>query len=320
MIESATILIILKAIGGLGIFLIGMIIMTNGLKLAIASPLKKLLLSFTKNPYSGALSGTIMTALLQSSSATIVTAVGFVGAGIIGFSEALGIIFGANLGTTITGWIVVLFGFKLQLEIFIVPLVLIGAILKLFFKGNLANIGYAMSGFGLIFAGIATMQNEVIGLESIILLENISSSSWINIVKLLVIGIIFTMITQSSSAGVAATLTILYAGMIDFEQAAALVIGMDVGTTFTAIIATIGGNINVRRTGFAHVIFNILTAIGAVFLILPFIKLCNFIDIGFISNNSEIALVIFHSTFNLLGVLIILPFTKYFAKFMKSII
>ncbi len=294
--------------------------MTSGLRSAVGVSLKKLLLRLTKNPYSGAFSGAIMTALLQSSSVTIVTVVGFVGAGIIGFSEALGIVFGANLGTTITGWIVVLFGFKLQFEIFILPFILIGVILKLFFKGNVANIGYTMAGFGLIFAGIATMQNEVSGLDSIITFDNISSNSWLNTLQLLFIGIIFTMITQSSSAGVASTLTILYAGIIDFEQAAILIIGMDVGTTFTAVIATIGGNIHVRRTGFAHVIFNIMTAVGAVFLIVPFVKLFDLIDATFIANNSEIALVIFHSTFNLIGVILILPLTKYFAKLMKSII
>ncbi len=320
MIESSTMLIIIKASGGLGIFLLGMIIMTNGLKAAVGDSIKNILLSFTKSPYSGAVSGTIMTSLLQSSSATIVAAVGFVGAGILGFSEALGIIFGANLGTTITGWIVVLFGFKLQLGTFVLPFILVGTLLKLFSKSNLADFGYAMAGFGLIFVGIMTIQSEVVGLERIISPYNISPDSWIGILKLLLVGMIFTMITQSSSAGVATTLTILYADMISFEQAAAIVIGMDVGTTITAAIATLGGNINVRRTGYSHVVFNIMTAIGGVFLIVPFVSICNYIDSSFIIENSEIALVLFHSTFNLIGVIIVLPFTKYFANFMKSIV
>ncbi len=320
MIESSTTLIIIKASGGLGIFLLGMIIMTSGLKAAVGDLVKNKLLLYTSSQYSGAMSGAIMTAILQSSSATIVAAIGFVGAGTIGFTEALGIIFGANLGTTITGWIVVFFGFKFQLGIFVLPLILIGTLLKLFSKSNLANIGFAMSGFGLIFVGIITMQSEAIGLEKIISAYNISPDSWIGILKLLLIGMVFTIITQSSSAGVATTLTILYTGAISFEQAAALVIGMDVGTTVTAAIATIGGNINVRRTGYSHVVFNIFTAVGAIFLIVPFVKLSNVIDSGFIVNNAEIALVAFHSMFNLIGVVMILPFAKYFSNFIKKII
>ncbi len=311
--------VMLITTGGLGIFLIGMIIMTSGLKSFAGDNLKTTMLSLTKSPYSGALSGATMTAILQSSSATTVAAVGFVGAGIIGFSEALGIIFGANLGTTITGWIVALFGFKFKLGTLAYPIVFIGAILKLFAKNYWSDVGFALAGFGLIFVGISTMQTGMIDLQSIINPSSLPDNSILGLLQLLLLGIVFTIITQSSSAGVATTLTILYTGLINFEQAAALVIGMDVGTTLTAALATLGGDVNVKRTGFSHVIFNIFTAIGA-FLFIPFfIDLWNYFQFGSIVENGEIALVVFHTTFNLVGVLLILPFANIFGKMIKNI-
>lgn len=320
MIESSTIISIITACGGLGIFLLGLIIMTDGLHAIAGDKLRSIMLSFTKSAYSGAASGTAMTAILQSSSATTVAAVGFVSAGILTFSQALGIIFGANLGTTITGWIVAIFGFKLKLGLIVLPLILLGAILKLFAKKELASIGYAIAGFGLIFVGIATMQDAMQHIQGIITPQHLPDDTIIGRLKLIAIGILFTIITQSSSAGVAATLTVLYAGAINFQQAAALIIGMDVGTTITAVMATIGGNINTRRTGFSHMIYNLITAIGAFILITPFVNSWEFLMNQTIMENAELALVAFHTCFNLLGVLLILPFAHQFANFIKKVI
>jgi len=319
MIESSTLITIITACGGLGIFLLGLIIMTDGLHAIAGDKLRSIMLSFTKSAYSGAASGTAMTAILQSSSATTVAAVGFVSAGILTFTQALGIIFGANLGTTITGWIVAIFGFKLKLGLIILPFILIGTILKLFAKKELASIGYAIAGFGLIFVGIATMQDAMQNIQGIITPEHLPDDTIIGRLQLIAIGIFFTIITQSSSAGVAATLTVLYAGAINFHQAAALVIGMDVGTTITAVMATIGGNVNTRRTGFSHMIYNVITAIAAFILITPFVNAWEYFQNEAIVNNAEIALVAFHTTFNLLGVLLILPFANYFANFIKKL-
>lgn len=318
--DSAFILTILKASGGVGIFLLGMIVMTEGLRSLAGDTIRNALMRFTKSPYSGAATGAVSTALLQSSSATTVAAVGFVAAGLITFSEALGIIFGANVGTTITGWMVALLGFKLHLGTIILPVILLGVLFKLFFKDKMASFGYALAGFGLIFVGISVMQEGMSGFEGIITPENMPSDSLIGIVKLVALGIIATLITQSSSAGVAATLTALYANAINFEQAAALVIGMDVGTTATALMASIGGSVNVRRTGFSHVIYNVFTATIALFLITPYLYAWDTLASGELNQNAEIALVAFHTTYNILGVLIILPFTRHFAHFMKKVI
>ena len=317
--ENEFILAVIKASGGLGLFLLGMIVMTEGLRSLAGDTIRNALMRFTKSPYSGAATGAISTALLQSSSATTVAAVGFVGAGLMTFSETLGIIFGANIGTTITGWMVALFGFKFQLGTIVLPIILFGVMLKLFFKEKIASLGYTLAGFGLIFVGISLMQEGMSAFEGIIIPSEVATGSFIAILKLVALGIIATLITQSSSAGVAATLTALYANVINFEQAAALVIGMDVGTTVTALIATIGGSINVRRTGLSHIIYNLFTGVIAIFLITPYIYLWETLATGSLIHNAEIALVGFHTFFNTLGVLIILPFTDRFAHLIKKI-
>jgi phosphate:Na+ symporter len=318
--ENISILTILNAFGGLGLFLLGMIVMTEGLRSLAGDAIRSALMHFTKSPLSGAVTGAVTTAILQSSSATTVAAVGFVGAGLMAFPEALGIIFGANIGTTITGWMVVLLGFKFHLGTIVLPLIFLGVILKLFFHGKISAFGYALAGFGLIFVGITLLQESISGFGGIITPENLPSDSLMGRLKLVMLGIIATLITQSSSAGIAATLTALYGNAINFEQAAALIIGMDIGTTVTAVMASIGGSANVRRTGLSHVIYNLFTGVMAIFLITPYTYLWESIAPNALMQNAEIALVTFHTFFNTLGVLIVLPFTHQFAYLMKKII
>lgn len=311
---------IIHLTGGIGIFLLGMVIMTEGLRTLAGTAIRSALMRFTKSPLSGALTGAASTAVLQSSSATTVAAVGFVGAELITFPEALGIIFGANIGTTFKGWLIAILGFKLSLINLFFPLVFAGALLRLFFKGRIASIGYSISGFSLIFVGITLMQESMSGLNNFISFENIPGDTFTSRILLIALGTIFSAITQSSSAGVVTTLTALFANLINFEQAAALVIGMDIGTTITAAIATIGGSVGVRRTGFSHVIYNFLTAFGALLLISPYTFAWEYFAPGQIIKNAEIALVAFHTCFNTLGVIVILPFTKQFAFFMEKLI
>lgn len=164
------------------------------------------------------------------------------------------------------------------------------------------------------------MQQGMAGIEGLITPEDLPSDTLIGRLQLVVLGIIITIFTQSSSAGAAATLTVLYAGAIYFEQAAALVIGMDVGTTVTAANATIGGSVGACRTGFSHVIYNLLTGIGALILITPFTLVWEKIAPGQLVESAEIALVAFHTTFNTLGMIIILPFTYQFARLMEKLV
>ncbi len=293
--------------------------MTEGLRNLAGNYLRSSLMSFTKSPLSGAATGALSTAILQSSSATTVAAIGFVGAQIITFPAALGIIFGANIGTTITGWLVAIFGFKFKLGSLLLPIIFVGALLRLFTKGRLSQVGYTIAGFGLIFVGISSMQHSMEGLQSIISFNELQSDSLQSRLLLVGIGIVFTIITQSSSAGVATTLTALYGDLIVFEQAAALVIGMDIGTTATAVFATIGGSVNTKRTGFSHVIYNFITGLGALILISPYVIIWESLSGDQIISNAEIALVAFHTLFNTIGVLVALPFTSKFARLLINL-
>lgn len=294
--------------------------MTDGLRALAGDTIRLALMRITRTPLSGAVTGAVSTAILQSSSATTVAAVGFVGAGLMSFSGALGIVFGANIGTTITGWLVVLLGFKLDLAAVLMPLILFGVVLRLLAKGRLSTIGFSIAGFGLIFVGISLMQDGMSGLQNIVTPDFFPEDTFTGRLKLFIIGLVITFVTQSSSAGVAMAVTALAAGAISFEQAAAMIIGMDVGTTFKTAIVAIGGSVDARRTGLSHIIYNIFTGIGALLILSPFVWFWEWSSPGFIDNNAEIALVAFHSFFNILGVIVVLPFTKQFANLIEKIV
>lgn len=310
---------ILAAAGGLGLFLLGMLILTDGLRSLAGRTLRQWLARFTTTPATGAAAGALTTALVQSSSATTVTAVGFVGAGLLSFPQALGIIFGANLGTTITGWLVAILGFKLDLATFALPLLPLAMLLRLFAGGTAARVGWALAGFSLLFIGIDAMQAGMERFEGHLTPASFPDDSLIGRLQLLLIGVAITLVTQSSSAGVATALVALGAGAISFPQAAAMVIGMDVGTTVTAAMATLGGSAAMRQTGYAHVVYNLLTGAMAFLLLEPLGVLVGpwaAADIG----NAQIGLVAFHSCFNALGVLAILPFTGRFARLIQHLV
>lgn len=308
---------ILQALGGLGLFLLGMQLLTQGLRSAADDRLRWLIKRSTRSPLQGVATGCLSTAIVQSSSAITVLAVGFVNASILSFPEALGIIFGANIGTTITGWFVALLGFNLQLDEFAMPLVLLGVIFKIFGRGKCEAAGTAIAGFGLIFVGISTMQLGMAEFRGIVTPEIFPSDTIPGRLLLVLIGVVITVVTQSSSAGVAAALVALHANSISLNQAAAIVIGMNLGTTFTAMLATVGGNVQARRTGFAHVAFNSLTAIGAFFLLTPFLNTVAALWPGAEANSPELVLVGFHTFFNIVGVIAILPFTRTFANLIE---
>ena len=311
---------LLQIAGGLGLFLLGMVVMTDGLKGTAGDYLHGILTRFTHSPLSGSITGGISTAILQSSSATTVAAVGFVSAGLLTFTEALGIIFGANAGTTVTGWLVALFGLKFQIGSLTLPLVLLGVLLRLFGRGKLPHVGLAMAGFGLIFLGIDTLQDGLAAYRGVVTPEDFPTDSISGRLLLVLIGIAITLVTQSSSAGVATALTAVYTGAINFPQAAALVIGMDVGTTVTAAIATLGGSVDTRRTGYSHVIYNLMTGFVAFLLLTPYAMFWEAMSPGSLVVHAEIALVAFHSFFNLLGVAVVLPFASNFEQLIRRLV
>jgi len=308
------------ALGGLGLFLLGMQLMTEGLRALAGARLRDFLRQRTRTPVSGAVTGALATALLQSSSATTVATVGFVGAGLMAFPQALGIIFGANIGTTITGWMVVILGFKLKLGVAALPLVLVGALLQLFAHGPARALGKALAGFSLLFIGISLLQDGMAVLEGVITPDVFPPDTWWGRLQLVGLGMIVTIITQSSSAGVATALAALAAGAISFPQAAALVIGMDVGTTATAALATLGGSVETRRTGFAHVIYNVLTGALAYLLLDPLGWIAAWLRTSAIGFDPQIALVGFHTAFNLIGVMAVAWVTPQFAGLVTALV
>lgn len=311
---------LLTTLGGLGLFLMGMVVMTEGLKALAGEGLHAWLTRFTRSPSTGALTGTMATAILQSSSATTVTTVGFVAAGLLTFPQALGIVFGANLGTTVTGWMVALFGFKLKIGAAALPVIFLGAMLRMFGRGRWQSLGRALAGFGVIFLGIGFMQDGMQGFTDTVTPDHFPPDTLGGRLLLLGLGILITLVTQSSSAGVAIAMTALSVGAINFPQAAAMVIGMDVGTTITAVVAALGSSQAARRTGFSHTIFNIFTALAALLLLDPYVWALGAAWPHVITASPELALVGFHTLFNAVALLVGLPLAQPFARLMEALV
>ena len=261
------------------------------------------------------------TAVIQSSSATTVAAVGFAGAGIIAFEQALGIILGANVGTTITGWIVALVGFKLKLGSFSYLLLLAGALLHLFSgKKWLRTFGDVLAGFALIFIGIDLLKEGMASVAALLHIPDGLGDHWGGRMLAVGFGVVFTLLTQSSSATIAATITAMSTGVIELPVALALTIGADIGTTATAALATVGGSVASRQTGWAHVLYNCMTGVMALLLLPLYFRGVQDFFPGLVESNPETITVAFHTTFNLLGVLIALPFTRHFASLVRHLV
>ncbi len=307
-------------LGGLGLFLLGMVVLTEGLRALAGRALRRVLSRFTRSPRSGVITGALTTAVVQSSSATTVAAVGFVGAGLLTFPQALGIVFGANVGTTVTGWLVALLGFKLSLGTAALPIVLVGVLIRLFSRGRASSAGFALAGFGLIFVGISLLQQGMSGFVGIVTPESFPGDTWSGRLLLVLFGIAFTIVTQSSSAGVAMALAAVNTSTMTVQQAAATVIGMDIGTTVTAVLATVGGSAHARRTGYAHATYNVFTGVGAFFILVPFMGALERFAPQFLASEPELVLVTFHTFFNVLGVLIALSLAGRFASLLTRLV
>ena len=315
-----TITLIGAILGGLGLFLLAIGMMTDGLKLAAGTSLRRLLSESSRTPLRGIFSGCFMTAVVQSSSAVTVASLGFVNAGLISMRQALGIVYGANIGTTMTGWLVALLGFKFDIQAFALPMVGVGMILKMVKqKGKLASFGLALVGFGLFFIGIDVLKNAFEGLVQTFNISELSADGLSGIFTFLLVGIVMTMLTQSSSASIALTITAASSGMVGIYAAGAMVIGANIGTTSTAMLAAIGATPNAKRVAAAQVIFNTTTALVAL-VIMPviFYLIEAFTRFFNISADIAISLAIFHSIFNVLGVLLVYPHNDRLARFLEG--
>ncbi len=307
----------LTLIGGVGIFLVGMMLLTEGLKTAAGSALRRLLRRFTGNRFTALATGALVAALTQSSSATTLMTIGFVSAGLLSFQGAVGVIFGANLGTTSTGWIVSTVGLKVQVAEWTLPLIGLGALAWLLFDGRRAAGGMAIAGFGLIFVGIDTLQAGMADLATRVDPGSFGAESLGGRLLLVGVGIVMTVVMQSSSAAIATTLTALDSGAITLEAAAALAIGQNLGTTVKAGLAAIGATTAAKRTALAHVLFNVLT--GAV----AFAALPVFVELSADAaedGDPAMALAAFHTLFNVAGVVLLLPVLGPFARLVARLV
>ncbi len=298
--------------GGIGFFLLGMLLMTDGLKALAGHRLRQVLARFTRRPTAAFATGAIATAAVQSSSATTLTTIGLVSAGIVGFEASLGVIIGANVGTTATGWIVSLIGLKFSMTAIALPVVGIGALVRLLGNERWANAGMALAGFGLIFVGIDLLQLGLAGSASL----PAARPGFVGAALLVLAGILITFVLQSSSAALAATLAAVAAGTLDLRSGALLVVGQNIGTTITAVLGSFGAAVPAKRTAAAHVIFNLGTGLVAIALLPLFLRLATMVGDG----DQAVALAAFHTGFNLVGAAIFLPAVRPYARVVRRLV
>lgn len=304
--------------GGVGLFLLGMGLMTDGLKLAAGPALERVLAGSTKTRLRGLASGVLVTAVVQSSSAVTVATIGFVNAGLLNLSQALWVLFGANVGTTMTGWLVALVGLKFKIEALALPLIGAGMILRLTGEGaRRGALGSALAGFGVLFLGIDMLKETFTGLSADFKLP--AGDGIGDIVLQVGIGILLTVLMQSSSASLVIALTAAQGGLLTTQGAAAMVIGANIGTTVTALIAAIGATPNAKRAAAAHILFNLLTGVVALLLLPWLIGLLSLLRQWLGLDEAPAAkLALFHTVFNVLGVLLIWPIAAQMTRFLEA--
>lgn len=306
--------------GGLGLFLLAVNMITDGLKQAAGHALRDLLGKWTRSPAHGIATGVTITALVQSSSAVTVATIGFVNAGLLSMYQALGVVYGTNIGTTVTGWLVAIIGFKIKVDAFALPIIGIGMLLRLTGgESRRAPLGLAIAGFGLFFIGIDVLKEAFEGLATAIDLQKLTVDGAMGVLLFVVIGFLMTVLTQSSSAAIAITLKAASGGILSLYAAAAMVIGANVGTTSTAAISVIGATPNAKRVAAAHIIFNLVT--GAVALtILPILFwIVNLTgELLGLEGIPAVTLALFHTVFNILGVLLMWPLTSRLTRFLEK--
>ena len=305
----------LKLIGSVGLFLYGMKIMSEGLQKVAGDRLRSILTAMTTNRVTGVLTGVLITALIQSSSATTVMVVSFVNAGLLTLAESISVIMGANIGTTVTAWIISIFGFKVDMAAFALPLLAIALPLIFSGKSNRKSVGEFIFGFSFLFMGLSYLKANAPDLnanpEMLAFVQNYTDMGFFSILLFLFIGTILTMIVQASAATMAITLIMCANGWISLELGAALVLGENIGTTITANLAALTANTQAKRAALAHFVFNVFGVIWVLIIFHPFMQLVNWVvDTFFQTSNPEVAisykLSAFHSIFNICNVCILI--------------
>ena len=362
-----SILDLLSLLGAVGLFLYGMKVMSEGLQKAAGDRLRNILGAMTRNRFSGLMTGFGITALIQSSSASTVMVVSFVNAGLMTLAQSMAVIMGANVGTTFTTWIIALFGFKVNVSAVVLPLIAAGAVLLIFInKGKWRNVGEFIVGFAFLFMGLNMISDYVPDLQSnpeiFSQLRQYASMGIWSIVIFLLVGLVVTMIIQSSAATFAIVLIMCTKGWITYDLACAVVLGSNIGTTVTPLLASMSGNIAAKRTAMGHLLFNVLGTVWCVCIFIPFADfnawltnamgmgdpngLYNFVtnleqtdpelynsifrnsepnadmvqQLGALQSSASLGLTMFHTTFNLVNVCVMIWFTNLYVKIVKKLV
>lgn len=313
--------ILAALLGGLGLFLLGTSMMTEGLKRAAGGALRRILERWTRSPLRGLAAGFLITAIVRSSSAVTVAAIGFVNAGLLSLTQAVWVIFGTNVGTTTTAWLVAFIGIRFDIGALALPMLGAGMLLRLAgsTRPRLAGAGEAMAGFGAFFLGIEILARGFAGLGPAIAGLDLPARGIGAILGFVLLGMVLTLLTQSSSAAIAITLTASAGGAVPLDLAAAAVIGTNIGTTSTALLAAIGATPPARRVAAAHVAFNLLTGAAALLLLRPLVAASAAIPALFEpAPDMPTVLALFHTLFNLLGVLLMWPLAGRLVRFLQG--
>ena len=313
---------LLTLLGSLGLFLYGMKVMSDSLMMLAGDQMRNILATTTSNRFFALLTGFLITAAIQSSSATTLMVVSFVNASLLTLTEAVGVIMGANIGTTVTAWLITILGFKVKMSAIALPLVAAGFLLTVSKNEKHRQWGYFTVGFALLFIGLQFLQDSVPNIgnnpEALAFLAEYTTNGYWSVLLFMVIGAVLTLIVQSSSAAMALTLLMSYEGWLPFDIAAAMVLGQNIGTTVTANIAAVVANYHAKRAARAHLIFNVVGTVWIIILFYPFINI-----IGSLVEQAEgispflntaaapIALSLFHTCFNILNAVVMIGFLPY---------
>ena len=313
---------LLTFIGSLGLFLYGMKLMSEALQKVAGSKMRSILTAMTRNRFMGILTGVLVTAIIQSSSATTVMVVSFVNAGLMTLSQSIGVIMGANIGTTVTAWIISAIGFKVDIAAFAIPLFAIGMPLIFSNRSNRKSYGEFIFGFSFLFMGLSFLQKGAIDMnfgEAVAdMLAHIQVSSFLSILMFVFVGAVVTMVVQASAATMAITLMLfdMHIPGFGFEQAAALAMGQNIGTTITAFMASLTANTQARRAALAHMFFNVF---GVIVVLIIFYPACDavswFVNTFMGETNEMFKLSAFHTAFNVFNTLLLIGFVKQIEKF-----
>jgi len=316
----------ISVLGGVGLFLLGMSVMTGGLKALAGSGLRATLSKVAATPLSGAFWGAFITLIVQSSSATTMTTIGLVSAGLLTFSQGLSLVFGANIGTTGTGWLIALVGVRVSLTSYALPMIFVGALIKLLGRGRVSAAGAALAGFALVLFGLTTLQQGMGGLAERLHPADLPAifgpgvswwSSLLGVLALILVGLAMTAVMQSSTAAIAVTLSAHFAGAVGLDQACALIIGQNIGTATSSAMAAIGASITAKRLALAYILFKVIAALIALALFPLTVPL---LVRASRSIDGVTLLAGYHTAFNVIGVAVLLPLIDGFTRFVERIL